>query len=66
MTRVEEIQSAIEALSAEEYAILREWLTETDWARWDQQIEEDSHSGRLEWLTREAMASRTRGELEDL
>jgi hypothetical protein len=39
MTRVEEIQVAIESLSYEEYIRLRQWFSERDWEKWDRQIE---------------------------
>jgi hypothetical protein len=50
MTKVEEIQTAIETLSEEEYVRLRKWFTEKDWEKWDRQIEMDSKSGRLDFL----------------
>jgi hypothetical protein len=55
MLKVEEIQSAIESLSEDEYARLRRWFSERDWEKWDRQIEEDSESGKLEFLVKEAL-----------
>ena len=55
MSRVESIQSAILSLSPEEYAQLRQWFAERDWEQWDKQIEEDSASGKLDFLIEEAM-----------
>ena len=59
MTRVKEIQSAIESLSSEEYTQLRQWFSEIDWERWDRQIEKDTESGKLDFLIEEALEERT-------
>ena len=32
----------------------RQWFLEEDWKRWDEEIEEDSKSGKLDFLIREA------------
>ncbi len=50
MTKVEEIQAAIEALPKEEYVQLRRWFTERDWREWDRQIEADSAAAKLDYL----------------
>lgn len=50
ITRVEEIQVAIESLPYEEYIRLRQWFSERDWEKWDRQIEADSESGKLDFL----------------
>jgi hypothetical protein len=55
MSRVSKIQAAIEALCEEEYAQLRQWFSELDWERRDQQIEADSESGKLDFLIQEAL-----------
>ena len=47
MSRVKEIQDAIEALSEKDYAALRKWFSEKDWEKWDRQIEIDSETGLL-------------------
>ena len=54
MSTVEEIKSAISALSKEDYIHLREWLSEKDWEQWDKEIEGDSASGKLDFLMEEA------------
>jgi hypothetical protein len=66
MGKVEEIQSAIESLSSEEYAQLRQWFSERDWQRWDRQIEGDAESGKLDFLVREALEEKQQGRLEEL
>lgn len=55
MTRVEEIEAAIEALSGKDYVRLRRWFSEKDWREWDRQIEADSDLGKLDFLVREAL-----------
>ena len=66
MSKVEEIESAIESLSEEEYARLRKWFSEKDWEKWDRQIEFDSESGKLDFLSREALDEKAKGNLKEL
>lgn len=66
MTRVQEIQFAIESLSQEEYVRLRQWFLERDWEQWDKQIETDSESGKLDFLIKEAFDEKARGHLKEL
>ena len=61
MSTVEEIKSAISALSKEDYVHLREWLSEKDWEQWDKEIEGDSAAGKLDFLMEEAVAEENRG-----
>ena len=66
MSSVEEIQSAIVSLSPEEYARLRQWFAARDWEQWDQEIEEDAASGKLDFLIDEAAAEKAQGRLQGL
>ena len=66
MPTVEEILSSIETLSREEFARLREWFYERDWVRWDREIEENSKSGKLDFLVKEALAEKADGRLKEL
>lgn len=66
MTRIEEIENAVASLPAEEYSRFREWFLERDWAQWESQIRADSESGKLDFLVKEAMEEKTRGDLRDL
>jgi hypothetical protein len=66
MSKVEEIQAAIEALSRDEYVRLREWFSEREWEEWDKQIEMDSESGKLDFLGKEALEEKTKGKLRNL
>ena len=66
MPSITEIQQAILVLPKDEYARLREWLSDLDWERWDKQIEVDSESGRLDFLIGEAGETDTLGSIDDL
>ncbi len=66
MSTVEEIKSAINSLSQEDYTNLREWFTERDWELWDKEIEEDAKSGKLDFLEEEAASARKQGKLRKL
>ena len=66
MLKVEEIQTEIESLSGEEYTRLRIWFSERDWEKWDKQIEMDSKSGKLDFLIKEALDEKAKGQLKEL
>ena len=66
MSKVEELEKAIDALPEEEYKQLRQWFSEKDWNKWDQQIEEDSKSGKLNFLLQEALEAKSKNKLRDL
>ena len=66
MLTAEEIKSAISALSKEDYIHLREWLSERDWEQWDEEIEKDSASEKLDFLMEVAVAEKNRGQLSKL
>ena len=55
MSTVAEIEQAIQRLSAEDLAALREWFAEFDAAVWDRQFEADVVAGRLDVLAQEAI-----------
>lgn len=66
MAQVEHIKAEIEALSEEDFASLRKWFAERDWQRWDEQLEADVASGKLDFLLEEAKAAKAQGKLQDL
>lgn len=66
MITLEEIEKAIENLSPEDFARLREWVLEKDWAEWDKQIEADSDAGKLDFLIKEAQDAKSKYQLRDL
>jgi len=66
MPNVETIKTAIESLPEEDYVQLRRWFFDKDWEKWDKQIEEDSESGRLDFLIKEVLDEKERGALKEL
>jgi hypothetical protein len=66
MSKVEELEKAIDALPEEEYKQLRQWFSEKDWHKWDQQIEADSKSGKLDFLRHEALEAKSKNKLGKL
>ena len=54
MSRVEEIEQAIEHLSVDEFSKLARWVLELDQRRWDEQMDRDASEGRLDFLREEA------------
>ena len=66
MSKINAIRKAIETLSEAEYVELRRWFSERDWKKWDQEIENDSKSGKLDFLIEEAFEQKRHGKLKDL
>ncbi len=54
MTKLEDIEKAVEQLSPEELARFRQWFEELQARLWDEQIERDAKAGRLDWLVEES------------
>lgn len=65
-SRLAELESAVGLLSESEYGEFRQWFLERDWQAWDQQIESDTASGKLDFLAREARDAKGSGKLRDL
>ena len=66
MLNVEEIKHEIEGLAESDFAKLRRWIAEKDWQKWDEEIEQDSESGKLDFLIHEAKNEKGKGNLRDL
>jgi hypothetical protein len=66
MSKMDKLKAEIESLPREEFAEIFRWLSEKDWERWDKEIEDDSQSGRLDFLVREAREDKAKGNLKDL
>ncbi len=66
MLKVDQLKSAIAALPEDDYVELRRWFSERDWQDWDEQIEADSNSGKLDFLIKEANDQKKSGKLRDL
>jgi hypothetical protein len=66
MSRVEEIEKEIQALSTEELADLREWFAQFDAEAWDRQMEGDVAAGKLDALADQAVADHEAGKSSKL
>ena len=56
MSKIEQIESRIQGLSAEELTQFRAWFIEFDGRVWDERIEADVKAGKLKNLAAEALA----------
>ena len=65
MDRVEEIETAIASLQPEEYRRLLEWFRASEQERWDNQMDQDSAAGRLDFLFSEAESESAEGLVRD-
>jgi hypothetical protein len=61
MSKIDDIQKAVEQLSPEELAKFREWFEEFEARLWDEQIERDAKAGKLDKLIAEARANSEAG-----
>ena len=66
MSRVEEIKEAIDTLPEEEYIQLRQWFSEKDWQKWDQQIVADLETKKLDFLLKEVVEAKSKNKLRKL
>ena len=54
MSRIEEIEAAIDGLPPEEYRRIVQWFRVREQARWDEQMDADASAGKLNFLFDEA------------
>ncbi|MES9856504.1 MAG: hypothetical protein ABW166_07880 [Sedimenticola sp.] len=66
MTTIQEIKSAIGSLPHQEYMQLLGWIHDKDWSDWDNQLENDAKSGKLDFLAREALEEKKNKKLRKL
>ncbi len=66
MSKVKDIKEAIESLPEQEYKELLRWFTEKDWEKWDRQIAEDSKSGKLDFLVKQAKEAKSKNKLREI
>ena len=66
MGNVKSIEQAVQALPPSELAEFRRWFAEFDAATWDDQIEQDASSGKLDRLAAEALADLQSGQAREL
>ena len=65
MSRVEEIEAAIDGLPPEEYRLIIQWFHVRDQRRWDEQMDADSAAGKLDFLFDEAEQEEAKGPLRE-
>ena len=64
--QIEQIKAEIELLPQDKFIQLRKWFAEKDWERWDEQLEQDSLAGKLDFLLNEVKAAKAKGKLREL
>ncbi len=65
MDRVEEIEAAIASLPPEEFRRIAQWFYERERRLWDEQLDNDSSSGKLDFLFEEADSESAQGLLRE-
>lgn len=65
MSRVEEIEAAIQQLSPEEFRRVARWFYDREQALWDEQLDRDSTAGKLDFLFDEAAKEAEEGLLRE-
>jgi hypothetical protein len=66
MTTIEEIEKAVTELTPEQLAKFRAWLDEYQERLFDEQIERDAKSGKLDKLAEEALRAHREGHSREL
>ena len=56
MSTIEHIETAILTLAPDEFERLRQWFSDVDYQRWDEQLERNVAGGKLDALAEEAIA----------
>jgi hypothetical protein len=65
MDRVEEIEAAIASLPPEEFRRIAQWFYEREQGLWEEQVDSDSASGKLDFLFEEAERESAQGLLRE-
>lgn len=66
MSNLEQIEAAILTLPPDEFQRLRQWFSDLDYQRWDEQIEQDIAEGKLDALAEEAIAQFKAGQCREI
>jgi hypothetical protein len=66
MTKLQMLEEEIKKLSPEEMAQLRDWLLGLDAAQWDQEVERDAGSGKLDRLFEKSLADHRAGKSREI
>jgi hypothetical protein len=61
MSRVEEIEAAIDGLPPADYRRIVQWFRAREQTRWDDQLDSDSAAGKLDLLFDEAESESAKG-----
>jgi len=61
MTKLEDIEKAVERLPAAELERFRAWFEQFDAVRFDEKIERDAKAGKLDRLAEQALADHRNG-----
>ena len=65
MSRLEEIEDAVERLSPEEYQRFSQWFLDRQNEKWDAALDQHSVSGKLDFLFEEADGEASEGQLRE-
>jgi hypothetical protein len=65
MSRVEEIEAAIDGLPPKDYWRIVQWFRVREQRRWDEQLDADSSAGKLDFLFDEAESEAAKGDLRE-
>ena len=66
MTNVEAVEKEIERFTPTELAEFRRWYANFDADAWDEQIEADAKSGKIDALAKEALAEYEAGKAREI
>ena len=66
MTKIDDIKQAVTQLSPDELRTFRNWFEELQAQQWDEQIERDIKSGKLDKLAEKWRADHKAGKSTDL
>jgi hypothetical protein len=65
VSKVEEIERAVEQLAPPDFARFAAWIDARHHAEWTQQLDREAAGGKLDFLFEEAEAERLEGQLRD-
>lgn len=66
MTRLEEVEKSVQAMSPQELASFREWFARFEETVWDDKFERDASSGKLDALAGAALNAHRAGKSREL
>jgi hypothetical protein len=66
MSTLEQIEAAILTLPSDEFQRLKKWLSDIDYQYWDEKLQQDIESGKLDFLLEEAIAEFNAGNCREI